>query len=169
MDFENWISNIIESGNLCSGYTDKVLKAQSKLQIVRTVLDANGCSWLQEMDKKGMPLPYSVILSEFKNYINGNYIAEFRNERGSGYSSAIYCCFSDGNRIDVTTTLLTMLGCGGGIELHIAENNFCHIYLDRNCDVKILCPESARVIVDMWEGAKCSVHGNKEKVLIKKI
>lgn len=169
MDFENWISNIIESGNLCSGYTDKVLKAQSKLQIVRNVLDANGCSWLQEMDKKGMPLPYSVILSEFKNYINGNYIAEFRNERGSGYSSAIYCCFSDGNRIDVTTTLLTMLGCGGGIELHIAENNFCHIYLDRNCDVKIFCPESARVIVDMWEGAKCSVHGNKEKVLIKKI
>lgn len=169
MDFENWISNIIESGNLCSGYADKVLKAQSKLQIVRTVLDANGCSWLQEMDKKGMPLPYSVILSEFKNYINGNYIAEFRNERGSGYSSAIYCCFSDGNRIDVTTTLLTMLGCGGGIELHIAENNFCHIYLDRNCDVKIFCPESARVIVDMWEGAKCSVHGNEEKVLIKKI
>ena len=169
MDFENWISNIIESGNLCSGYTDKVLKAQSKLQIVRTVLDANGCSWLQEMDKKGMPLPYSVILSEFKNYINGNYIAEFRNERGSGYSSAIYCCFSDGNRIDVTTTLLTMLGCGSGVELHIAENNFCHIYLDRNCDVKIFCPESARVIVDMWDGATCSVHGNKEKVLIKKI
>lgn len=169
MDFENWISNIIESGNLCSGYTDRVLNAQSKLQIVRTVLDANGCSWLQEMDKKGMPLPYSVILSEFKNYINGNYIAEFRNERGCGYSSAIYCCFSDGNSIDVTTTLLTMLGCGGGIELHIAENNFCHIYLDRNCDVKIFCPESARVIVDMWEGAKCSVHGNVEKVLIKTI
>lgn len=166
MDFENWISNIIESGNLCSGYTDKVLKAQSKLQIVRTVLDANGISWLQEMAAKGMPIQYRIILSEFKNYINGNYIAEFRNERGSGYSSAIYCCFSDGNRIDVTTTLLTMLGCGGGLELHIAENNFCHIYLDRNCDVKIFCPDSARVIVDMWKGAKCSVHGNEDRVLI---
>ena len=166
MDFENWISNIIESGNLCSGYTDKVLNAQSKLQIMRTVLDANGISWLQEMDAKGMPIQYRIILSEFKNYINGNYIAEFRNDRGSGYSSAIYCCFSDGNRIDVTTTLLTMLGCGGGLELHIAENNFCHIYLDRNCDVKIFCPESARVIVDMWKGAKCSVHGNEDRVLI---
>ena len=169
MDFENWISKIIESGNLCSGYTDKVLNAQSKLQIMRTVLDANGCSWLPEMDKKGMPLPYSVILSEFKNYINGNYIAEFRNERGSGYSSTLYCCYSDSNRIDVTTTIITLLGCGGGIELHIAPNNFCHIYLDKNCDVKVFCPDNGRAIIDMWDGAKCSIHGNNDRVLINKL
>ena len=165
MTFNDWIKEIISSGNLCAGYTDMVMDAKSKLQLFRICLDANGCSYLPEMDEKGYALPYDVILNEFKNYINGNYIAEFRNERGSGYTSALYCCYSDGNRIDVVTTLATFLGCSN-VELHIAENNFAHLYLDKNCDVKIFCPQSSHVIVDYWSNAKVSVHGNKENVIL---
>lgn len=160
MTFEEWINTIISSGQLCSGYTDKVASAKSKLQIMRIVLDANGVNYLQEMQEKGMGLPYETILREFKNYINGNYIAEYRNERGSGYTSTMYCCYSDGNRIDIVTTLATFLGCSN-VELHIAENNFTHLYLDKNCDVNIFCPASARCIIDYWDGARVNVVGNE--------
>ena len=165
MTFEEWINAVISSGQLCSSYTDKVASAKSKLQIMRIVLDANGVNYLQEMQEKGMGLPYETILREFKNYINDNYIAEYRNERGGGYTSTIYCCYSDGNRIDVVTTLATFLGCSN-VELHIAENNFAHIYLDKNCDVSIHCPISARCIVDYWDGAivRCS---DKNVILVK--
>lgn len=165
MTFDEWVNTAIESGCMCEGYSNMVSSAKSKLQMMRIVLDANGIGYLQEMQENGHSLPYETILSEFKRYINGNYIAEFRNERGSGYTSTMYCCYSDGNRIDVVTTLATFLGCSN-VELHIAENNFAHIYLDKNCDVSIHCPISARCIVDYWDGAivRCS---DKNVILVK--
>lgn len=165
MTFDEWVNTAIESGCMCEGYSNMVSSAKSKLQMMRIVLDANGIGYLQEMQEKGHCLPYETILSEFKRYINGNYIAEFRNERGSGYTSTMYCCYSDGNRIDVVTTLATFLGCSN-VELHIAENNFAHIYLDKNCDVSIHCPISARCIVDYWDGAivRCP---DKNVILVK--
>ncbi len=153
MVFEDWINDIIGKGILCEGYTDKLTQSHSKLQVMRIVLDANGISWLPEMDSKGYPLPYDTILREFKNYINGNYVAEFYNERGNGYTSALYCCFSDSNEIDVNTTLAVFLGCSN-VTLSIAENHIAHIYLDKNCDVNVVCPETSKVIIDYWDGAK---------------
>ena len=165
MTFDEWVNTAIESGCMCEGYSNMVSSAKSKLQMMRIVLDANGIGYLQEMQGKGHGLPYETILSELKRYINGNYIAEFRNERGNGYTSTMYCCYSDGNRIDVVTTLATFLGCSN-VELHIAENNFAHIYLDKNCDVSIHCPISARCIIDYWDGAivRCS---DKNVILVK--
>ena len=155
MDFKTWINKVIESGNLCGEYKDKVDDAKSKKQILDIVLDANGSSFLQEMQAKGMPLPYETINNEFRSYINGRYKAEFKNDKGNGYSSSLYCCYAE-DELLIDTTLTTMLGCN--TDVYIRNNDFVKIYADKNCELHISCPESSRCIVEYWDGARIFVH-----------
>lgn len=160
-NFKEWLALLKENGLLCDVYCDKVDNAKSKLELVRCCLDANGANFLQEMQAAGFPLPYEVICSVFHSYINGRYIAEFKNERGSFYNSSIYCCFDDSD-IEINTTLTTLLGCS--TEIYIKDNDFCKIYVDRNCEIIVNCPLSSRCIIEYWGDAKIQVKGNVEKV-----
>lgn len=160
-EFKNWIFLLKENGLLCDVYCEKVDNANSKLELVRCCLDANGANFLQEMQAAGFPLPYEVICSVFRSYINGRYIAEFKNERGSFYNSSIFCCFDDSD-IEINTTLTTLLGCS--TEIYIKDNDFCKIYADKNCNLIIHCPITSRCIVEYWHGAKISVIDNSDKV-----
>lgn len=163
MRFKEWINEIIKSGLLCSSYTDKVEEAKSKTRLLDIVLDANGSSWLPEMDSKGMPLPYETILREFKPYINGKYVGRYYKHGGKiVYTSSIYCCFSDSSNINIETTLTTILGCKSNIM--VKENDFVKLYVDKNCEITINCPLSSRCIVEYWKGAKIEVNGNYDRV-----
>lgn len=162
MLFRDWINEVISSGNLCSHYTEKVQDAASKKRLMQLVLDANGINFLQEMQNKGKGLPYEIILNEFKNYINGKYIAEFKNEKGNGYTSSIYCCYFDSDTINVNTTLVSLLGCKS--KVNIAENDFVRICVDRNCEIIVNCPLNSRCIIEYWGDAKIQIKGNVEKV-----
>lgn len=155
MDFNTWINKVIESGNLCVEYKEKVDNAKSKLELVRCVLDANGSSFLQEMQAVGFQLPYDVICNIFRSYINGRYKAEFKNEKGNGYTSSIYCCYAE-DELLIDTTLTTMLGCN--TDVYIRPNDFVKIYADKNCELHISCPDSSRCIVEYWDGARIFVH-----------
>lgn len=162
MDFNTWINTVIKTGNLCEDYKVKVDDAKSKLQLMQVVLDANGSSFLQEMQAKGMPLSYETINKDFRSYINGRYKAEFKNEKGNGYTSSIYCCYAE-DELLIDTTLTTMLGCN--TDVYIRPNDFVKIYADKNCELHISCPVSSRCIVDYWDGAHVVVHkGNVELI-----
>lgn len=161
MKTSEWLSNIIENGALCSNYANKVNEAKSKLQLFRLCCDANGANFLMEMQKKSMPLPYETITKEFASYINSRYVAEYRNEKGNGYTSTLYCCY-DKDNIFVDTTLCSVLGYTGRIV--IAKNNFAKIYLDQNCNVQVELQEGSRAIVEYWKGAKVEVLNMHDKV-----
>lgn len=153
MKFKEWITKIIESGNLCEAYTNKVEQALSKKRIVDIVLDANGVSFLPEMQNKGISLPYETITSEFNSYINGNYKAEFSKGDRIFYTSRLYCCYQEEVLIDSTVT--TLLGCK--CDITIEDYDFVKIYLDSNCDVRINCPKNARCLVEYWGKAKIEI------------
>lgn len=152
MNFTTWLHKVVESGNLCDAYKDKALEAKSKLALVKLCLDSNGASYLCEMQAKGFALPYETINNTFRSYINGRYIAEFKNDKGNGYTSCIYCCFSDSTDIHIETTITTILGCKS--DVWVGENDFVRIYADSNCDLAIHCPKTSRCIVEYWDGAK---------------
>ena len=165
MDFNSWLHKVIETGNLCNEYKDKALDASSKLQLMRLAMDSNGCSYLCEMQSKGIELSYDAICDKFRSYINARYVAEYKNDKGNGYTSAIYCRFSDDNRIDIQTTLTTILGCK--CDVWVGENDFVRIYADKNCELAIHCPITSRCIVEYWGNAKivdCLVGGKVELV-----
>lgn len=154
-NFKKWLALLKENGLLCDEYCDKVDNAKSKLELVRCVLDANGSSFLQEMQAVGFQLPYDVICNIFRSYINGRYKAEFKNEKGNGYTSSIYCCYAE-DELLIDTTLTTMLGCN--TDVYIRPNDFVKIYADKNCELHISCPDSSRCIVEYWNGARIFVH-----------
>lgn len=162
MEFNEWLNTCIKTGNLCNEYKDKALSARSKMDLIRLCFDANGIYYLQEMQSKGLGLPYEVICSKFKSYIDGRYIAEYLNKKGNSYTSSLYCCFSDSDYIDIQTTITSILGCKSSIR--VRENDFVRIYVDKNCELEINCPQSSRCIVEYWKGAKIVVNGNHEKV-----
>jgi hypothetical protein len=68
--FKEWIEDIMQRGLLCKEYTEKVIHAKSKKQIMDIVLDVNGASYLLELSAKGFALPYETIRNEFGAYIN---------------------------------------------------------------------------------------------------
>lgn len=148
MVFEDWIKKIIDSGNLCEGYTEKVSEAESNRKLMDIVLDANGISYLCEMQKKGIPLPYEIINTRFGAYINGRYKAQFANDKGNGYTSSLYCATTEDVVID--TTIACLLGCT--CKVSIPPNAFVRLYCDKNCDLIIDCPASSKLIVDYWQG-----------------
>ena len=153
MKFREWLDSVIDAGLLCGNYRNKALDAQSKINLMDLCLDANGASYLCETQSKGFALPYETITKEFKSYINGRYIAEYKNDKGNGYDSCIYCCY--GSDIQITTTITTLLGCNS--KVYIQDWDFVHIYADTNCNLEIVCPLNARVMIDYWGDAKITV------------
>ena len=149
MDFRTWLQKVISTGNLCDFYKEKALDATSKLSLMRLCLDANGCSYLCEMQAKGYPLSYETIKREFGAYINGRYIAEYKNDKGNGYTSAIYCNVDD---IEVNTTLTTLMGCN--CDVWVGQNDFVRLYADSNTSIVLHCPPSSRCIIECWGDAK---------------
>lgn len=162
MKFKEWLNKVIVSGNLCDEYATQASQSKSKTSLMDIVLDANGVSYLCEMDSKGFALPYETILSEFKSYINGRYVFTKKNDKGNGYTSTVYCCYSDSDSILITTTLTTLLGCN--TDVVIKDNDFVRIYADKNCQLRINCPVTSRCIVEYWEGANVEVVDNNDKV-----
>lgn len=158
--FEEWIQKLTCADELCASYYDKVKKSMSNKQLVDIVTDANGMTYLCEMQAKGIPLPYEVITSRFSSFINGRYVAEHKNDKGNGYTSQIYCCYQ--GKIEMKETLLTLLGCTCSV--YVAENHICQIYLDKNCDVIIACPSSSKAIVHYWGDKEPEYSGNVEFV-----
>lgn len=149
MKVVDWLNKVIDSNILCEGYCEKVKKAKGKKSLMDIVLDANGSTWLCEMDAKGNPLPYEYIESEFGSYINGRYKADFGK-----YSSSLYCCYSFDDMI-IDTTVTTFLGCT--TKVIIQENSIVNIVADKNCDLSIRCPQTSRCIIDCWGNAKIDV------------
>ena len=166
MDFKEWIQEIIKSGNLCSDYTSKVNNAKSNMELIKLCYDANGASYLCEMDAKGFPLPYEVICSRFRPYINGRYIAEYKNDKNNGYTSSLYCCFNDFDEIQIETTITTLLGCKTYIR--VKENDFVQLYADKNCELVIDCPPSSRCNIDFWDGAKITTTNATRNIVLTK-
>lgn len=162
MDFNEWLCKVKSRGLLCGAYSEKVDNAKSKKYIMDLALDANGASYLCEMDSKGYPLPYEVILKFFSSYVNGRYVSEHKNDKGNGYTSCIYCCYSESDSIEINTTLTTLLGCSANV--YIKDNDFCKIYADKNCNLRIHCPITSRCIVEYWKGANIVVLDNCDKV-----
>lgn len=155
MKFKEWLDRIIDAGLLCGAYQSKTLDAKSKKHLMDIVLDANGLSYLCEMQSKGYALPYETILREFGNYVNGRYVAEYRNEKGNGYTSTIYCCYAESDEIHISTTCTTILGCKSKVV--VAPYDYVQIYADKECELDIICGTMAKVKIDYWRGAKINV------------
>ena len=158
MRFKEWITKVISKGLLCAAYTDKVESALSKKKLMDIVLDANGVSWLPQMQAKGISLPYETIINEFGAYINGRYKAEYSKGDRLFYTSCLYCCYGESIQIDTTAT--TLLGCN--CEVNITDYDFVKIYIDANCDVRINCPDNARCLVEYWGNPQIKVNANKK-------
>ena len=70
MKVHEWIKKMVDSGFTCDAYTGKLNSSVSKKDIIDVCLDANGITFLCDMQAKGLPLPYENILREYGVYIN---------------------------------------------------------------------------------------------------
>lgn len=163
-DLYSWLDEIYSLGLLCQEYNDKVKSSKSKVDLIRVCLDANGCKFLVEMDEKGHGLPYDFICKEFGSFINGRYVAEYEGRNRAKYTSVLYCCY-DESLCEVETTIITLLGCNTTLKLK--ENSYTFVYADKNCNLVIDCPQSARCKVERWGGATIDVIGCESNVDIK--
>ena len=148
MEIRDWLLDLWKMGLLCDEYKELVCNAVSKRQIMDIVLDANGISFLQEMQSEGHALPYEYILEKFGPYLNGRYIYDANGR----YTSAMYCCCGT-QTVTVETTNVAILGCDG-TTFEISDYDVVHLYADRNSNINIKCPRNAKCYVDLWRGGR---------------
>lgn len=153
MDFFDWINKeIIGNGLLCEEYAELVCKARSRKELFEICCDTNGLKFIPEMAEKGHPLPYKVILDEFKSFINGKYTARIKKGfMKSSYTSQIYCGYTE--NIVAETTGLCLLNCK--CDVMVPANRFVYIVVDSqskiriirnmNCEVKVIPYGNAQV------------------------
>lgn len=144
--FEEWLNGIIQAGELCSDYENKVNKAVSNKRLMDIVLDANGVSYLCEMSNKGFKLPYEVITGRFNNFINGKYVSSHSRRGGIGYTSEMFCRHN--GKITARTTLLVLLGCDCNVV--VPNNHIVRIYADENTSLDVKCGLNSKAIVEYW-------------------
>lgn len=160
MTTNDWLKQIQEAGLLCDEYTDKVELAMNKTQLIDLAFDANGISYIPEMQAKGYPIPYDTIIKEFGSYINGRYVRD-----KNGYTSALYCKYA--KPVILEETLTCFLGCKG-INITVPDYYICEIFLDAECDVKLYLGTDSFVRVNMWKGAKLNLkRGFETQVMYK--
>ena len=162
MKFIHWLRAIIEDGFICDNYVGKLDNVVCKREIMDIVLDANGVSFLLDMEEAGHGLPYDTVVKEFGGYINGRYKAEFKKKNKNGYSSKIYCCYTESSEIEIDTTATVLLGCNN--DIRIKPNDYVKLYVDCNCDININCPKSSQCIVEFSKGALIGVSRNEPNV-----
>lgn len=159
MKVKDWIGDIIDNGLLCREYTERVKAAQSKADFMNIILDINGVTFLQEMDRKGHSLSKDIILDEFAPYINGRYIGRYVNEDNTEYTSCIYCyhCYD----VEPTTTLTTFIGCR--LNVMIPENSYMMLFVDKDSELDVQCPKSSNVKIECWGECKVNIVGENHK------
>lgn len=133
IDLKKFMESAISNG-LCEGYTDMWMNKKDKKSLFDLACDANGVSYMAESYSQGWGLSTDFIAENFKQYINGRYIAEYKNGKGNGYTSAMLCLYKD-KSFEVTTTLLCVLD--SRTELKIAKNNICEIHIAGDCKIKV--------------------------------
>ena len=163
-DFVSWIGYLKDNEMICQEYISKVSSAKSKLDLARICFDANGASFLPKMISSDTPLSYATIKGLMHSFINGRYVAEYEGRNGAKYTSVLYCCYDEA-LCEVETTIITLLGCNTTLKLK--ENSYTFVYADKNCNLVIDCPQSARCKVERWGGATIDVIGCESNVDIK--
>ena len=163
----NWLKNeIMANGLLCSEYAERVRHAKSKKQLFDICADANGISFLPEMEDKGIPLSYETVWEDFGRYINGKYKPAFSAPLGGEYTSAIYCQANDVKDIVVDTTLACFLSCIN--KVYIQPFNVTRLVVDQNSAIKVYCPQNSKAVIEVYGDGEVEVAEGADRVRIKR-
>lgn len=149
MTFKDWLVDIKSKGLICERYLPLVDAARSRKQYMDVVLDTNGLAFLCDMREKGYGLPYDIMCSEFKSYLNGRYIHTKTKLDGS-YTTSMYCDVEDPIEITINTTLTGLFRCT--CVVNVPKNTSCRLYVDGGSVVNIHTAEGSRCYVDLWDG-----------------
>lgn len=166
MTFKEWLEIVKDKGLICDRYLPMVLSARSRKQYMDAVLNINGMSFLCDMKDAGHELPYEVLKSEFKAYLNGRYIATSTTVNGS-YTTAMYCDVNRPSEITANTTLTGIFGCD--CVVNIPSNAIAHLCVDGGSRVSIVLGDNSKCRVDVWgHGSVSHIYGDRVTIKHKK-
>lgn len=154
MKLQTWINNALQDGEVCDRYSSQLGNVMDKASLMQVVLDGNGFTFLMDMAAKGKALPYEVIATELRPFINGNYIVTHTTKEGVSYTTSAYCCYYDNEGISLTTRATMFFGCD--TDVYINDYDAVIIYCDSNTTLRIHCPPTAKVVIEAWGNARCT-------------
>lgn len=158
---KEWTLNAVQHRLICKDYAARIQAAATKRDYFRILCDANGISFVGELQKKGLLLPLQEFKEEFKPFVNGAQIIRYDN----GVTSKLYIDYND--NIIADTTLMSIINCKCVID--IPNYHYPRIVIDQNSDVIINIGTGVRATIDIFDGGKCSMNGDKTNIKINKL
>lgn len=154
---EQFKENAIKSG-ICDEYKERFFSCNSKKELFEMALSVKAIDYLFDSIAKGWGISSQEICNRFPNLINGRYILKEK-----GYTSKLYCKYSDKD-IVCDTTLLALIDCD--CDVIVPKNHICEIYVvNSNINIK---GNGVAFVVSYGEKANISI-SDKEKVKVKVI
>ena len=157
MTLDEWVRMAVHRNMICGEYSAKVEMAHSRHDIFRILCDANGVSFIAELENAGITIPYDILKKDFVNFLNGKKIMEY-----DGYTSCMYCDYEEPIRVE--TTLVSLLRCK--CDITVPNNRYPSIILNKDCDVTITLLSGARLNLNVFNGAKFSIIGDQTRVRV---
>ena len=156
MRLNDIIQTAIDSGKVCDHYLSSLREASNLKGVMDILMDVNGLDWLSS---------HSVIDGiDFRNelhdlcpkFINGRYIAEYKNKSGNGYTSSLFVGprkhgewkdEDDHMQIEAKSTILCLLRVHG--QVFVPKNAFVQIFVDNDSDVMVRLDKDAKCVVNV--------------------
>ena len=130
------------------------------------VMDANGLEWMASTKKDLGELDLrDKLLVHCPQFINGRYIAEYKNDSGNGYTTMLYVGRHDKEfHIEAQSTILCLLRVHGDVT--IPRNAFVNLYVDNDSGINLKLEKDAKCIVNT-NGKGYVIYDNRSESPIK--
>ena len=156
MRLNDIIQTAIDSGKVCDHYLSSLREASSLKDVMDILMDVNGLDWLSRNSVIDSLDLRDELYNLCPKFINGRYIAEFKNDSGNGYTSALFVGprkfgewkdEDDYMEIEAKSTILCLLRVHG--QVAIPQNAFVEIHADHDTSVMVRLEKDAKCIVNV--------------------
>ena len=142
VELEQFRANAEKEG-ICEKYALLWDKAGSKKQLMDLAMTAQGADFLCDSIAKGRGITSDLIVSKFKRYINGGYVAKM-----DLYTASVYCSYDDAEPIDAVESLYLFLNSRARVV--IPKGSRTIILADAKSDIELVVGEDS--VVRIYDG-----------------
>lgn len=156
MRLNDIIQTAIDSGKVCDHYLSSLREASSLKAVMDILMDVNGLDWLSRNSVIDSLDLRDELYNLCPKFINGRYIAEYKNAGGNGYTTSLYVgphkwgeyqSEEDYMQIEAKSTIVCLLRAHG--QIAIPKNSFAEIYADSDTFVLLRLEKDAKCIVNV--------------------
>lgn len=162
MKLKEIIELAVRECDVCDGYRERLKGASTLKDVMDILMDANGIEWLCFQSQFLKLDSRDVLLRLAPAFINGRHVASYVNEKGNGYTTAIFVGEKGEKARDVEVDSTIACFMRMSAHVYIRKNSFVRIYADKDSAITLHLAKDARCEVNVGGNGIVLIDGKSE-------